>query len=91
VGNGGSLSDIGGMGMMADSSSESLVLADVMSAEVVADEPAESNDGPMSTEQIQALIDWIEQLWESNPELMEMADQNGYDLIMKSLREQLDE
>ena len=45
----------------------------------------------MSAEQIQELIDWTEQLWQSNPELMEMAGQDGYDLIMESLKEQLDQ
>jgi parallel beta-helix repeat protein len=82
---------LGDMDMMSESSSESFVLSEEMLSETVMEEPSESNDQPMSAEQIQALIDWTEQLWESNPELIEMAGQNGYDLIMESLTEQLDE
>lgn len=82
---------LGGMGMMSQTSTESPILSEESASEVVADEPAESNDQPMSDEQIQELIDWTEQLWQSNPELMEMAGQSGYDLIMNSLKEQLDE
>jgi len=82
----------GDMGFMSQSSTESPILVEETASEVAAAyESTESISQPMSDEQIEELIDWTEQLWESNPELMEIAGQSGYDLIMESLKVQLDE
>ena len=93
---------IGGMDMGAESSAEQLELAEEASAEVVADEQIESigppegevspeADQPMSDEQIQELIDWTEQLWQSDPNIREMVSVDDYNRILESLKEQLNE
>jgi uncharacterized repeat protein (TIGR01451 family) len=83
---------IGGMDMVIEGgTSESLALAEDTSAEVVADEQIESIGQPMSDEQIQALIDWTEQLWQSDPNIREMVNQADYNRILDSLKEQLNE
>ena len=83
---------IGGMDMgIEGGTEESLALAEEMSSEVVADEQIESIGQPMSDEQIQELIDWTEQLWQSDPNIREMVSVEDYNRILESLKEQLDQ
>jgi hypothetical protein len=43
----------------------------------------------INAEQIQALIDWTEQLWQSNPELQEMVNPDDYERVLESLKQSL--
>jgi hypothetical protein len=81
----------GDMSMAAESSAEQLEFAEETSAEVVTDEQIESIDQPMSDEQIQSLIDWTQQLWQSDPNIRAMVNQADYERILESLKEQLNE
>ena len=83
---------IGGMDMVIEGGTEeSLALAEDMSAEVVAAEQIESIGQPMSGEQIQALIDWTEQLWQSDPNIRAMVNQADYNRVLESLKAQLND
>jgi hypothetical protein len=77
----------GDMGMPAGSESESQVSTE----DIPSDETSEIIDQPMSDEQIQELIDWTEELWESSPDLRAMVDPNDYQRVLESLRDQLDD
>ena len=43
----------------------------------------------MSDEQIQAPIDWTQQLWQSDPNIRAMISQADYQRLIDSLKEQL--
>jgi hypothetical protein len=83
---------LGGMNMVVEGGTgESLALDEETFAEVVADEQIEIISQPMSGEQIKELIDWTEQLWQSDPNIREMVRQADYDRVLESLKEQLNE
>ncbi|MBN2019274.1 MAG: S8 family serine peptidase [Sedimentisphaerales bacterium] len=77
----------GDMSITVEGESEQQVLDE----DIPANEPQEITDQPMSDEQIQALLDWSEELWESNPDIREMVGQEAYERVIESLREQLAE
>jgi hypothetical protein len=63
----------------------------VNDATTVAEEASEGISQPVSDEQIQILIDWAEQIWQTDPELQEMIDPNDYQHFIDSLREELND
>ena len=50
----------------------------------------QSDDVGFSDEQIQAMIDWMEQLWESNEDLRAMVAPENYERLLESLKGELD-
>lgn len=52
-------------------------------------EAVASEDIVFTDEQIQKLIDWTEQLWESDPDFREAIDQDDYNRILDDLKQQL--
>jgi len=81
----------GEMGMLLESVPQPLISTETFPAETVVQEQSESLEGPMTAENIQELIDWTEDIWQSDPNLWESFGQSGYNLIMESLQQQLNE
>jgi parallel beta-helix repeat protein len=92
---------IGGMDMVIEGTGESLALAEETCALAVSEPVLSATEEVelttavveqlMSNEQIQALIDWTQQLWQSDPNIRAMVGQAAYDRILDSLKEQLAE
>jgi parallel beta-helix repeat protein len=87
---------------MALETEESTELADQTQTTETVEEPAtetpaaaeEQMEGiaqPLSDEQILVLIDWAEQIWETDPEVREMIDPNDYQRFIDSIREELND
>jgi hypothetical protein len=62
-----------------------------VSVYTVPEEPAQIMDEPTGDEGIERIIDWLEQIWESEPGLQDMVDPNDYERVIESLKEELDE
>jgi parallel beta-helix repeat protein len=76
------------MSAIAVSRGESLAAVE----EPAADEDVTAVEEPFSgfsDEQIQALIDWTQRLWQSDPNIRAMVDPNDYQRLLDSLKEQL--
>jgi hypothetical protein len=56
----------------------------------VSEEASEGISEPVSNEQIQFLIDWVEQIWK-DPEIQEAIDPNDYHRMINSLYEELND
>jgi hypothetical protein len=59
--------------------------------EISGEESLRIIDEPMNDKNIQKLIDWMEQIWQSEPDLRDMIDPNVYERFIESLKEELDE
>lgn len=62
-----------------------------MSVYAVDEESTPILDETTGDESIEKLIDWLEKIWQSEPDLQEMMDPNVYERVIESLKEELDE
>jgi len=67
------------------------VEAPVIDASAVAEEATEGISEPVSDEQIQILIDWLEQIWQADPEIQDTMDPNDYQHFIDLLREEIND
>jgi hypothetical protein len=69
----------------------SIVFTEEPSADSVEEQPSESIDEPFSDEQIQSMIDWAEELWETNEDIRILISTDDYQRIIDSLKGQLED
>jgi len=50
-----------------------------------------AQDGPMSNEHIEKMIDWTQQLWQTSPEIQDMIEPKDLQQIIDSLEEKLND
>ena len=67
------------------------VVEPVTDSTFVSEEASDEISQPVSNEQIQLMIDWLEQIWQTDPELQEMIDPNDYQRFIDSVRGELND